>query len=933
MTVDHGRWLVGALIALAVAQAEAHETRVARASLQSVQTFASIAPALVLADPADLAVNIGANVTSITSAQTFEYTVTYRNLGGTGVSDAFVTFDLPQRTSLVSTDATPGLSCRTLPSPQCDLSTGALGPGVARSTTIVARAPNTVPAGFLNLRGTASISSTEVGTGDPLPGNNFTTIDVPFIGAPELGVTVTGDVADVAAGLTVAYQLALSNAGTRGAAAVVVRDVVPANTTFNASASTQGWVCAPDIQAGSECRLTLSTLDPSTGTTPRKFAVTVNADIDASVTEIVNTASISDNGVNGMDANPQNNVASATTRVLPLSDVALLASMTQGTFVAGSDANYRIDLMRIGPKDPRGLRWTLPLRESVSLVSVSQPAGWSCGSSGSAPFVEVACESAEMTADTGFDLVLHVARDFAKSREILLSPVVSTTGSIDPVPINNTFPVRRPVWNVADLAVTNVPSQPSIAAGSNISFTWTVTNAGPSDADGFWIQADLPFSLRFIGLSAPEGMQCSTPPTGTSNLITCRVSRLSAPTASFQVLANVNPEVPGGATVDFLVHVISSAIDRNPNNNQSLASIVVSGPPTVLAPAQLDILEDQASPPIPITIGDAETPANDLILFATSELQEVVGNAALAAGLGGTGAQRSLIVVPEADANGACWLMLSVLDGDGLLARRQLALHVAAVNDPPSANYAGSRHHAEGSIGPRAMRNFATNIRPGPPNESEQAVSFLVEETSDPQGVVREASVSANGTLDYVLSGESGSADLRVIAIDDGGRANGGLDRAAPTPFKILVGNGVDISTRIARLAPTTLPLSSTPTGAIAAQYVVTVTHHGTLPVNDIVLRVPAPPGLVGVTWTCATSFGTCGTAVGAGDAQVALALGVDDRATLTINGTIDPHQDLIQVDATATLPAGVTAWSTEDDRAVLTDVIQASAAFKDGFE
>jgi hypothetical protein len=45
--------------------------------------------------------------------------------------------------------------------------------------------------------------------------------------------------------------LTYTNTGTQGATGIVLTETVPANTTFNAAASTPGWACTPDGSAGS----------------------------------------------------------------------------------------------------------------------------------------------------------------------------------------------------------------------------------------------------------------------------------------------------------------------------------------------------------------------------------------------------------------------------------------------------------------------------------------------------------------------------------------------------------------------------------------------------------------------------------------------------------------------------------------------------------
>ena len=61
-------------------------------------------------------------------------------------------------------------------------------------------------------------------------------------------------------GSTVAYTLSYGNAGPGNATGVTLTETVPANTTFNAGASSGGWSCANGSPAGTTCTLSLGNL-------------------------------------------------------------------------------------------------------------------------------------------------------------------------------------------------------------------------------------------------------------------------------------------------------------------------------------------------------------------------------------------------------------------------------------------------------------------------------------------------------------------------------------------------------------------------------------------------------------------------------------------------------------------------------------------------
>ena len=93
--------------------------------------------------------------------------------------------------------------------------------------------------------------------------------------------------------------------------------------------------------------------------------------------------------------------------------------------------------------------------------------------------------------------------------------------------------------------------------------------------------------------------------------------------------------------------------------------------------------------------------------------------------------------------------------------------------------------------GPASIPAFATNISPGPPIESTQNVSFTV--TNDNNSLFSvQPSIAPDGTLTFTPCCTAGTAIVTVIAVDNGGTANGGIDTSAPQTFTITVTDPMD---------------------------------------------------------------------------------------------------------------------------------------------
>jgi hypothetical protein len=99
----------------------------------------------------------------------------------------------------------------------------------------------------------------------------------------------------------------------------------------------------------------------------------------------------------------------------------------------------------------------------------------------------------------------------------------------------------------------------------------------------------------------------------------------------------------------------------------------------------------------------------------------------------------------------------------------------------------GSNQTLLEDAGAQSAVAWATNISPGPASESGQNVTFSVTADNTALFAIQPA-VAPNGTLTYTPGANAnGVATVTVIAHDDGGTANGGVDTSAPQTFTVTV--------------------------------------------------------------------------------------------------------------------------------------------------
>jgi lysophospholipase L1-like esterase len=111
-------------------------------------------------------------------------------------------------------------------------------------------------------------------------------------------------------------------------------------------------------------------------------------------------------------------------------------------------------------------------------------------------------------------------------------------------------------------------------------------------------------------------------------------------------------------------------------------------PPTISAIADQTIYEDTSTGPISFTIGDSETPVNNLSLSATSSDPAVVPNGNIT--FSGSGSSRTVAVMPAANQNtpgDPVTITIRVRDAGNLEAASSFKLTVIPVNDPPVVRF------------------------------------------------------------------------------------------------------------------------------------------------------------------------------------------------------------------------------------------------------
>lgn len=559
---------------------------------------------------------------TVCAGDTFTYKITLNNGGSSTALNATITDNLPANTTFVSQVGTNAFAGKcshnggtpgTVTCPAVDIPSG------QHELNITVKLAANAPTG--GLANTATI--TTAGTGTIAVGNSTTTATVTH--CSDLEITKADSPDAVLAGQDINYIITVKNIGPSDLASgeVIVRDTTfpPTGTTLKTGTTL--------IATGFDCNST--TAFPCTTTAPLptgaslqiKFTVTVNANFNGGQPGafVVNTATVNQPqpaGVTNLtEPNTANNTSTVRTPVGPSADLAITktaqtllgalfdAQVTAGGTISASNPPsgsgeilYTMNYQNNGLGDASNvhIRDVIPANTLAGLATVTAP-GLTCqflpfllttqldctpnagafganpagtlpaGASGSLTMrVRVGANVAEGTA------IKNVAT--INSEQNGASPATP-----DPNGANNTSnETQNRVRAQVDLAITKTDSPDPVIAGSNVTYTITVTNNGPSDAQNVLVKDTLPPNVSFVSASSTNNQFNCLPDNGNAGIINCTKATL---------IANDLNIIPIRPTGNVAVITIVGKVNASVTNSTSLTNTATVSTSTNEAAAQL----------------------------------------------------------------------------------------------------------------------------------------------------------------------------------------------------------------------------------------------------------------------------------------------------------------------------------------------------------
>jgi uncharacterized repeat protein (TIGR01451 family) len=420
--------------------------------------------------------------------------------------------------------------------------------------------------------------------------------------AAQADLAVTSDTAaptPVSQGGQVTYTVVVVNNGPNAATTPSVSMATPPGTTFVSAAKAAGagtWnLASPGPGNPGTITFTRTTNMGNGSTTTFTFVVQIiptapTGALGQSVSITSTTA----------DPNTLNNTATANVTVLtpdlsvtntpgsPLVDA--LSTITYTQTVTNNSASAAIAAT---------LTQTTPA--NTTFQSITVPAGWTCGTQPAVGGTGAITCTANGTFAAGtsatFTLVVAITAAAAPGSTIPNSVTVSETGT-DPNLANNTANASVQVSS-ADLSMTQVASVSAVAPAGLITYTETVTNKGPTAANGAVLYQQTPPNTTFQSVTPPAGWTCGTQPiAGGTGQIICTDGAVLANGGSgtFTIVVAVGGAVAPGTVILNSADVTASTSDPVSTNNASTSSVLVE------SGTQADLATSMTASPTPVFI-------------------------------------------------------------------------------------------------------------------------------------------------------------------------------------------------------------------------------------------------------------------------------------------------------------------------------------------
>ena len=461
------------------------------ATVESDEDLDTDSDTLVVIRQADLAITKTDAPDPVVAGTNLVNTITVTNNGPSFSSGFTVSDPLPADVTYVSDDSA---DCTFAAGTVTCVHSGdlAVGASVVYHVTVAVDA-DIVPGAGKELSNTATITV----FGDPQPAgspaNDTATAMTDVVRQADLAITKTDAPDPVVAGTNLVYTITVTNNGPSFSSGFTVSDPLPADVTYVSDDSADCTFAAGTVTCVHSGDLAVG------ASVVYHVTVAVDADIvPGAGKELSNTATITVFGDPQPAGSPANDTATAMTDVVRQADLAITKTDAPDPVVAGTNLVYTITVTNNGPSFSSGFTVSDPLPADVTYVSDdSADCTFAAGTVTCVHSGDLAVGASvvyHVTVAVDADIVPGAGKELSNTATITVFGDPQPAGS----PANDTATAMTDVVRQADLAITKTDAPDPVVAGTNLVYTITVTNNGPSFSSGFTVSDPLPADVTYV---------------------------------------------------------------------------------------------------------------------------------------------------------------------------------------------------------------------------------------------------------------------------------------------------------------------------------------------------------------------------------------------------------------------------------------------------
>ena len=363
----------------------------------------------------------------------------------------------------------------------------------------------------------------------------------------ELEVKKTVDNATPNVGSVVEFVVTVTNNGPSNATGIDVVDQLPSGYAVDTVSPTTASHGTYDSDTGLWTGIDLADTEVATLTV---YAVVQATGNYTNIAEVTSADQDDPNGiVHGNNTPGEVDQKEVTTTPVAQADIVTIKTDNSATYTAGTDVTYTISVTNNGPSDAVNVNVTDPLPSGIT-TSV-----WS-GNNGSSGTGALANTIPLLTNGTTIDysITLSVPSSFTGNLQNIAT-VTTTTPDPDPTCVSCTdTDTEAPS---ADIVTVKTDNSSTYTPGTDVTYTITVTNNGPSDAVNVNVTDALP-----AGLTAGDVVWAGNSASGTGALTNTIASLADGVSVVYTVTATIPSSFTGN--LENIALVISTTPDPDP---------------------------------------------------------------------------------------------------------------------------------------------------------------------------------------------------------------------------------------------------------------------------------------------------------------------------------------------------------------------------------